>query len=163
MSATQRRQQRQRQRKAQVAQLSLTSLMDIFTILVFFLLVSAQNPVQLPSLKNLTLPTSSSSDQADNSLKIVIDGERILINDQPIMTLAPKGQDQDFAPLAQALAAQQANYIPKQIVNGQGERNVIIFGDQKLPYATLKQIMQVCSQQQFGRISFAVIKEKSNA
>ena len=58
MSATQRRHTRQRQKKQQVSQLNLTSLMDIFTILVFFLLVSAQNPVQMPSLKDLTLPYS---------------------------------------------------------------------------------------------------------
>ncbi len=162
MSATQRRQQRQRQRKAQVAQLSLTSLMDIFTILVFFLLVSSQNPVQLPSLKNLSLPTSNSSDQADNSLTLVITNTQVLMNDKPIMQLNPDG-DQDFAPLAQALAAQRVHYQPKQMVNGQGERNVMIFGDQKLPYATLRQIMAVCSQQEFGRISFAVLKEKKNA
>lgn len=162
MSATQRRQQRQRQRKSQVAQLSLTSLMDIFTILVFFLLVSSQNPVQLPSLKNLNLPISSSSDQADNSLTLVVTGQQILINDKAVMQLNTSG-DQDFAPLAQALASQRTHYKPKQVVNGQGERNVMIFGDQKLPYATLRQIMAVCSQQQFGRISFAVLKESKNA
>lgn len=162
MSATQRRQQRQRQRKAQVAQLSLTSLMDIFTILVFFLLVSSQNPVQLPSLKNLTLPTSSSSDQADNSLTLVVTDSQILMNDKPVMQLRPDG-DSDFTPLAQALASERPRYKPKQVMNGQGERNVMIFGDQKLPYSTLRQIMQVCSQQEFGRISFAVLKEKSNA
>lgn len=162
MSATQRRQQRQRQRKAQVAQLSLTSLMDIFTILVFFLLVSSQNPVQLPSLKNLSLPISSSSDQADNSLTLVVTNSQVLMNDRPVMQLKADG-DQDFTPLAQALASQQVHYKPKQLVNGQGERNVMIFGDQKLPYATLRQIMAVCSQQQFGRISFAVLKEKKNA
>jgi biopolymer transport protein TolR len=162
MSATQRRQQRQRQRKAQVAQLSLTSLMDIFTILVFFLLVSSQNPVQLPSLKNLNLPTSNSSDQADNSLTLVITEQQILMNDKPIMQLNPQG-DHDFAPLTQVLASQQVHYKPKQMVNGQGERNVMIFADQKLPYATLRQVMAICSQQQFGRISFAVLKEKKNA
>jgi biopolymer transport protein TolR len=160
MSATQRRQSRQKQRKAQVAQLSLTSLMDIFTILVFFLLVSAQNPVQLPSLKDLTLPTSSTSNLADNSLKLVINQQQILINDQPIMQLNANGAENDFTPLATALANQQGNYKPQQIVNGQGERNVIIMGDQQLPYSTLRQIMKICSQQQFGRVSFAVLREK---
>jgi biopolymer transport protein ExbD len=46
-------------------------------------------------------------------------------------------------------------------VNGIDERTVIILADQNIPYATLHQIMIVCSQQHFGRISFAVNKEAS--
>lgn len=163
MSATQRRQSRQRQRKASVAQLSLTSLMDIFTILVFFLLVSSQNPVQLPSLKNMTLPTSSSSDLADNSLKLVVNGNQVLMNDKIIMALQTDQSANDFAPLSAALAVQRPNYTPLQVINGQGERNIIILADQQLPYATLRQIMQICSEQQFGRVSFAVLREKAHA
>ena len=38
--------------------LNLVSLMDIFTILVFFLLVSSSNVQQLPNSKDISLPTS---------------------------------------------------------------------------------------------------------
>lgn len=162
MSATKRRQTRQRQKKQQVAQLSLTSLMDIFTILVFFLLVSAQNPVQLPSLKDLTLPTSSTSDSIDRSMTLVIAKNEIRINDKIVMQFDPNAVTQDFQALSQTLAAERKNQKPSQMVNGVAQYQVVIMADQKLPYAFLRQVMRACSEQQFGEVSFAVLREAGN-
>ncbi len=159
MNAAQRRQTRQRQKKQQVAQLSLTSLMDIFTILVFFLLVSAQNPVPMPSLKDLTLPTSSTSDSIERSLTLVITQNEIRVNDQSVMPFDPTAEQQNFQALVQVLAAQRLTQRPSQLVNGVAQYQVVIMADQQLPYALLKQVMRACSEQQFGEVSFAVLRE----
>ncbi|MEC7119269.1 MAG: biopolymer transporter ExbD [Pseudomonadota bacterium] len=162
MSATQRRQTRQRQKQRQVVQLSLTSLMDIFTILVFFLLVSAQNPVQMPALKDLTLPKSTTSDGAERSLVLTVSQSQIMLNDQLVMDFDPSAAAQDFTALAGALNAQRDQYEASQVINQTEQRQIIIMADQQLPYALLKQIMQVCSQQRFGQVSFAVLREAGN-
>lgn len=162
MNAAQRRHQRQRNKKQQVAQLSLTSLMDIFTILVFFLLVSAQNPVQMPSLKDLTLPTSSTSDSIERGLTLVIAKNEIRINDQAVMQFDATAEQQDFQALASVLAAQRLIQKPSQSVNGMAQYQVVIMADQTLPYALLKQVMRACSEQQFGEVSFAVMREAGN-
>ncbi len=162
MSATQRRHNRQLQKKQQVAQLSLTSLMDIFTILVFFLLISAQNPVQMPSLKDLTLPSSSSSDSIEHSMTLVIAKNEIRMNDRTVMQFDPTAATQDFTALAQTLAAQRSTAKPSQILNGVAQYPVVIMADQKLPYALLKQVMRTCSEQQFGEVSFAVLRKAGN-
>ena len=49
------RMERHHARRKQPA-LNLVSLMDIFTILVFFLLVSSSNVHQLPKKKDINLP-----------------------------------------------------------------------------------------------------------
>lgn len=162
MSATQRRQIRQRQKKQQVAQLSLTSLMDIFTILVFFLLVNAQNPVQIPSLKEVTLPTSSTSDSVEAAAVLVVNAQEIRLNDQSIMSIDPTASQQDFQQLAAALTAERAKQKPTQVINGVAQYHIMIMADQKLPYLFLKQLMRACSEQQFGEVSFAVLREAGN-
>jgi biopolymer transport protein TolR len=162
MSATQRRQIRQRQKKQQVAQLSLTSLMDIFTILVFFLLVNAQNPVQMPSLKDLTLPRSSTSDSIEASLILVISQNEIRINDKAVMQFDPAADNQDLQVLAQVLIQERSKHKPTQVINGVPQYQVVIMADQKTPYAFLKQVMRACGEQQFGQVSFAVLREAKN-
>jgi len=162
MSATQRRHTRQRQKKQQVSQLNLTSLMDIFTILVFFLLVSAQNPVQMPSLKDLTLPTSSTSDSVNRSMTLVIAKNEIRVNDQTVMQFDVNAKTQDFQALAQVLAEQRLTQKPTQVVNGVPQYQVVIMADQTLPYAFLRQVMRACSEQQFGEVSFAVLRGAGN-
>jgi len=162
MNATQRRHTRQRQKKQQVSQLSLTSLMDIFTILVFFLLISAQNPVQMPSLKDLTLPTSSTSDSIDRSMTLVIAKNEIRVNDQVVMRFDPNATNQDFQALAQVLAEQRLVQKPTQTLNGVAQYQIVIMADQKLPYSFLRQVMRACSEQQFGEVSFAVLRGAGN-
>ena len=171
-----RRLKRKQAMKSMTARLTLTSLIDIFTLLVCFLLVGFQGEAQIPSIKGLTLPISSSYDAPASSLTMVITPTEIRIDEKVVMRLdgrAPDGSIPapaaaqagavagviDFTPLVTELAHQGTRFKPSQVVNGSPERTVIILADQNIPYATLHQVMIVCSQQHFGRIAFAVNKE----
>jgi len=57
-------------------QLNLVSLMDIFTILVFFLLVNSSDVQTLPNVKELQLPESIADEKAKETVVIMI-GERL--------------------------------------------------------------------------------------
>ena len=61
MSARARRMARSHRRLKQQAKLSLVSLMDIFTILVFFLMVNSGDVEVLEADKSISLPESSPS------------------------------------------------------------------------------------------------------
>jgi biopolymer transport protein ExbD len=168
-----RRQKRKQALRANTARLTLTSLIDIFTLLVCFLLVGFQGEAQIPSIKGLMLPISSSYAPPESSLTLVVTPTEIRINEKVVQSLvakpsteavegAPSVEDGSFySPLAFVLSQEAKKFKPSQIVNGSPERTVIILADQNIPYATLHQIMVVCSQQHFGRISFAVNKEAS--
>ncbi len=67
-----RRHKRRAARRAQTAKLTLTSLIDIFTLLVCFLLVGFQGDVQIPSIEGLSLPISSSYDTPELALTLVV-------------------------------------------------------------------------------------------
>ncbi len=166
-----RRQKRKQAMRANTARLTLTSLIDIFTLLVCFLLVGFQGEAQIPSIKGLMLPISSSYAPPESSLTLVVTPTEIRINEKVVQSSTPSaesvvgaasvGEESFYSPLAFVLSQEAKKFKPTQIVNGNPERTVIILADQNISYATLHQIMIVCSQQNFGRISFAVNKEAS--
>jgi len=169
-----RRQKRKQAMRANTARLTLTSLIDIFTLLVCFLLVGFQGEAQIPSIKGIVLPISSSFAPPESSLTMVVTPTEIRINEKVVQSLTtasptqaptptaeavPTTGESFYSPLAFVLSQQAKIYKPTQVVNGSPERSVIILADKNVPYATLHQIMIVCSQQHFGRIAFAVNKE----
>ena len=58
--------------------LNLVSLMDIFTILVFFLLVNSSSTQQLPSSKDIQLPKSVAEALPKETLVLVISNNDVL-------------------------------------------------------------------------------------
>ena len=71
-----------------VGGLNLISLMDIFTILVFFLLVNSQEVETLPNAKDIQLPESYAEQKARENVVVMITDEQILVQGKPIVTMA---------------------------------------------------------------------------
>ena len=58
--------------------LNLVSMMDIFTILVFFLLVSSGETEVLPNPKDIQLPESMALERARETVVVMVTGDNIL-------------------------------------------------------------------------------------
>src|SRR5690606_16380354 len=69
-----------RHKRSRVATVNLVSLMDIFTILVFFLLVNSSNTTQLPNQKAIQLPESIAEELPKETLVIMVNNNNILVN-----------------------------------------------------------------------------------
>ncbi len=133
--------------------LNMVSLMDIYTILVFFLLVNATSTQVLPSPKNITLPEAAAENLPSRNLVIAVDERVIRLQGKAIVTVkdALKGDRNSIKPLFNALRL--ASTTVKDITDKQG---VTIMGDQEIPYLLLKKIMLTCAGAQYTNISFAV-------
>ena len=135
------------------AVLNMVSLMDIFTILVFFLLVNATSSEVLPSPKNIVLPDAASEKMPTLNLVIAVDERVIRLQGKPIVrvsdALDPK--QKTIQPLFNALqtASKEVRGISK-------EAGVTIMGDREIPYGLLKKIMLTCAGAEYTNISFAV-------
>ena len=68
--------------------LNLVSLMDIFTILVFFLLVNSSDVETLPNAKDLQLPESIAEKKAKETVVILIGEVDILVQGTVIAKVA---------------------------------------------------------------------------
>ncbi|MDH3762901.1 MAG: biopolymer transporter ExbD [Gammaproteobacteria bacterium] len=135
------------------ATLNMVSLMDIFTILVFFLLVNATSTEVLPSPKNITLPEAAAEKLPTRNLVIAVDERVIRLQGTPIVTVedALKGDKNTIQRLFNAL--KRASLSVRDITDKKG---VTIMGDQEIPYHLLKKIMLTCAGANYTNISFAV-------
>ena len=132
--------------------LNMVSLMDIFTILVFFLLVNATSAEVLPSPKNIVLPEASSEQSPVRNLVIAVD-DVIRLQGRPVMEVDKALKNGNKVVPELIVALRNIAEADKQIEDLQ---SVTIMGDKTIPYALLKKIMLSCAAAEFGNISFAV-------
>jgi biopolymer transport protein ExbD len=140
------------------ATLNMVSLMDIFTILVFFLLVSAASSDILPTPKNIKLPRSTAETMPRENLVIIVGENKILLQGKKVsdMKTVINSEKLMIMPLyneLQQLAGDRASSRSKEPITSKG---VTILGDKEIPYVLLKKIMLTCSAAKFVDISFAV-------
>ncbi|MGJ8668218.1 MAG: ExbD/TolR family protein [Oceanococcus sp.] len=149
-------------RKNAGGSMNLVSLMDIFTILVFFLLAQSAAVEVLPNTDKLELPTSLAEEHARETVLIMVTSEDILVNGQSAMKTSEALRSSDLSALQTALEA-QAQRIVKV---GDGDENdrgeVTIMADKGLPYSLLKKVMLACTKAQYGLLSFAVLQKDQN-
>lgn len=135
--------------------LNLVSLMDIFTILVFFLLVNTSNSYQLPNANDITLPTAKTENAPEETLVIAITREDIIFEGKKIARLSDLESESEeiFFPLKNALSADSP------ATNSSQERKVTIISDENIPYFLLKKLLTTLQSEQFNKISFAAIQQ----
>lgn len=142
------------------ATLNMVSLMDIFTILVFFLLVNATSSDVLPSPKNIVLPNAAAEKLPARNLVIAVDRQVIRLQGKAIVSVKDAINERGSAitPLSRALKL--ASVKVKNISDKQG---VTIMGDKEIPYALLKKIMLTCAGAEYTNISFAVNQKATDS
>lgn len=137
--------------------LNLVSLMDIFTILVFFLLVNSSDTQQLPSKKDMTLPVSIASAEPKETVQIMLTLEEILVDGQAIMRVdAALQQGGEFIEELTAALEFQALKNP---IEGEEGGELTIVADENLPYELVDKVLQTCQQVNFRKIAFAVMQK----
>jgi len=143
--------------------LNLVSLMDIFTILVFFLLVNSSDVETLPNAKDLQLPESIAEEKAKETVVIMIGEEDILVQGTPIAKVADvlKIKGNDIPSLREALKSQNDRVLRREAQEDIAGREVTIMGDKDIPYRLLKKVMATCTQSDYGQISLAVLQKSS--
>jgi len=140
------------------SKLNLVSLMDIFTILVFFLMVNSSSDVQvLNQDKSVKLPVSSADQMPKEALALAITADDILIGGRAIVKVKALRQfDGDVEPLLKAELEYQSSKSNSK-VSPLG-RPITIVADRELPYELLKKIMSTCVDAGYASISLAVNK-----
>ena len=157
MSKRAKRMERHHKRNKKPA-LNLVSLMDIFTILVFFLLVNSSSTQQLPSSKDIQLPKSVAEVLPKETLVIAISNDDLLVGGRRITTVKDFiNSKQSVIPLLEKeLQFQFKRSRSKMSKNGQ--REITIMGDREIPFKALKKIMATCTKTNYSRISLAVLQ-----
>jgi len=155
------RMERHHKRMKKGAPLNMVSMMDIFTILVFFLLVSSAETEVLPNPKEIQLPESAALQKARESVVVMVTDDQILVQGRPVASVASvmAGKDLVIPELKDALRQQTDRVLIQQAKADIAAREVTILGDRELPYHLLKRVMASCTAAEFGQISLAVVQK----
>lgn len=157
MSSHHHRARRDKQKsKKKGAALNLVSLMDIFTILVFFLMVNSSEVEVLQTSTDIKLPDSTSEQRPENRLTISVSADDLVLQGRPVAKVSDLSADDER--IIEGLKAELEYQASRKPEVPEGGFEITIMGDQALPYWLLKQIMMTCQTADFARISLAVNK-----
>lgn len=143
--------------------LNLTSMMDMFTIILVFLLKTYSSEGQLlhPS-ESLTLPKSSVHTPPETALDIVVSKEVIMVNDKSIIDMATVEKQKGYiiGPLSEELRyhAKEAKSMEEQFgVPFSGK--VTIQGDKSIRYRELVKVMATCGASEYPNMRLVVYRK----
>jgi biopolymer transport protein ExbD len=137
--------------------MNLVSLIDVFTILIFFLLSNSGGIETLPSPKAVHLPESIAEVQPRDTLVIAVSGEEIIVDGRRIALVADVLKtDGDMIDALKTELDIQASKVVVLESNKAQSRRVTIMGDKDIPYRLLRKIMFTSARANFSDVSFAV-------
>lgn len=156
---------RQRRTRTGVVSLSLISLMDIFTILLLFLLVHvAGEETALPSTEGLQLPASTAEKAPRPTVTLLVTENDIFVDGKRIMGVAEAVAQPDtiLGPVKQELTrlADRTRTMAKKTSSVSFTGHITIMGDKKIPFQLLKKIMATCAHAEFPHIALAVVQKE---
>ena len=146
------------------ARLQLTSMMDMFVIILVFLLKTFSTQGQLinPS-QDLTLPTSAIQHPPELGLDITVSSDWILVNDKPVeKTGSLESLDGFILPGLQQEMLKYAKEAEKMELKygAKFSGKVTIQGDKNLPYRDLLKVMATCGQSKYPNMRLVVYTEE---
>ncbi|HEX9757632.1 MAG TPA: biopolymer transporter ExbD [Nitrospiria bacterium] len=141
--------------------LNLTAMVDVFTVLLIFLLKSyAAEGGLLASNPDLHLPQSTSSIKPDSTLTLVITPDLIFVQDQRVVTTREVLQSSDLF-IPQVGKALEENSKRLGVERNHGGK-ITILGDRRIPFRLLKSILFTANETGFSDLSLAVLHEERN-
>ncbi len=158
-----RRIRRMERSRKKITGLNLTSLMDVFTILVFFLLANSSTSEVLSTPKQIKLPDSVVEAKPRETVVIMVSPETVLVQGEAVVNttevLETKGDN--IPAISEKLSLLERNIIGINTQAAVAGKEVTILADKTIPFRVLKKVMTSCTGSGYGRISLAVIQKAS--
>ena len=138
--------------------MNLVALIDIFTILIFFLMSSTGVEV-LTSHRSVKLPESSAEKLPHETIVVTVSATEILVGGRAVARVSDAlASDEDLiAPLKAELDLQASRSVLG--ADGSKSQAVTILGDKDIPYRLLRKVMVTASRANYSDVAFAVTRK----
>lgn len=158
-----RRIKRMSRNRVKITKINLTSLMDVFTILVFFLLVNSGSVEIMEAPKNVALPESRIEQKPRETVVIFVSADEVLVQGQMVAQVADilDGGTADFDSITSRLAQLRDNVVGPSTLAVAGSQEVTILADKSVPFIVIRKIMSICTGEGYENVSLAVIQKAS--
>jgi biopolymer transport protein ExbD len=148
--------------KQAVPKLQLTSLMDVFTTLVFFLVVNSGSAVEtLNQPTHVVLPQSVVKEKPRETVVIVVSSEEVLVQGEPAARVADiqATQSAEIGSIAARLAELRGKVIGVSTQAVADSQEVTVMADKSVPFSVMKKVMATCTAEGYTRVSLAVTQK----
>jgi biopolymer transport protein ExbD len=158
-----RRIKRMSRNRVKIGKMNLTSLMDVFTILVFFLLVNSGSVQVLDAPKEVTLPESRVETKPRETVIILISPDEVLVQGKLVAFVADilEGAPSNTDGISARLAELKENIIGTNTQVVASAQEVTILADKSVPFIVIKKIMSTCTGEGYENVSLAVTQKPS--
>jgi biopolymer transport protein ExbD len=161
--------ERRQSRQKKGMSLNIVSLIDIFTVLVFFLLLNSTELEQLPESKDIRLPESVAEAKPHETLVVMVNDNQILVQGKAVARVdAVLKSSEPTIPalhdaLQEALKTLPAPAPAPGAAADDAAHAVTVMGDREIPYRLLKKVLATCADADFGKLSLAVLQKAGSA
>lgn len=150
-------------KRGKASALNLTSLMDVFTILVFFLLVNQSSTEVIEPPDEIVLPDSVVESKPRQTVIMFVSADEILVQGEAV--IATREVLESSAERIDAVKAELERVKDTKIgINTAAvaeSDEVTILADRAIPFLVLKKLMATCTSAGYSRISLAVTQKAS--
>lgn len=155
--------------RSQTFKIQITSMVDMFVILLVFLLKSfSTSPVQITPNKNLVLPESSASADPVDVIKLVVSKNGIFVEERKVVDLnagelMAEDKDKTDAQFIRKLfdeldvQAKKTRQIASLNETVEFDGKILMQADRDLPYAILQKVMYTSMLAGYADMKLAVI------
>ncbi len=156
-----RRIKRMSRNRVKITKMNLTSLMDVFTILVFFLLVNSGSVEVLDAPKEVKLPEGLVEEKPRETVVIFISPEEVLVQGSAVAQVSDilDGDEASYDPIAARLAQIRDNVVGPATLAAADSQEVTILADKSVPFIVVRKVMSLCTGEGYENVSLAVIQK----
>ena len=151
--------------RVKIAGLNLTALMDVFTILVFFLLFHSGSGEIMESPRHIKLPDSSVETKPRETVVIMVSPQVVLVQGEAVIS-TPKLLEagiETVSEITERLKQLERSIIGISTKTVAESMEVTILADKTIPFKVLKKIMLTCTGSGYGKISLAVVQKAAQS
>ena len=165
MKNTRRMKRMSRNHKGKIPAMNLTSLMDVFTILVFFLLVNSTNSEVLEAPKKIALPDSVVETKPAETAVIMVSNDSVLVQGEAVVAIGEViASKLEYIPqISDKLKEIKDNIIGVSTKTVAESGKVTILSHKTIPFKVLQKVMSSCTAAGYGTINLAVIQKASQS
>jgi len=156
-----RRIKRMSRNRLKITKMNLTSLMDVFTILVFFLLVNSGSVELVEAPKDVKLPESMEETKPRETVVVYVSPENIMVQGEVVALTEEvlEGDSSYLGALGERLASLKENVIGVSTETIAQTQEVTILADKSVPFLVVRKIMSACTGEGYENVSLAVIQK----
>ena len=156
-----RRIKRMSRNRLKITKMNLTSLMDVFTILVFFLLVNSGSVELVEAPKDVKLPESFEESKPRETVVVAVSPETVMVQGHVVASVPDIMEDGEDSlnGLAARLAELKESVIGSSTLTVAESQEVTILADRDVPFIVVRKVMSACTGEGYENVSLAVIQK----